>query len=233
MDSQRRTQVMEPSDLAACYRTLGLTNEATEQDIKSAYRQLARQYHPDVNPGDPTAEAHFKQVALAYQALLTAFQQRSQGHPPSGTSPSVSTSPAPTTPSAGASVPTAASTEVRFHIHNPEQRTPTSHSPQTSQLENEWKRRQLNQLQRLLQRGKWQQAIELAEDLAYRFKDDPEVQQGQGLAYHGWGRKLLDRKRYEQARVYLKKALQADPRNQKLWSEVERDYRRIERQLRL
>lgn len=51
------------------YAVLELSREAGEADIKSAYRKLARKYHPDVNPGDTTAEERFKEVAEAYEVL--------------------------------------------------------------------------------------------------------------------------------------------------------------------
>ena len=51
------------------YETLGVDRKASEKDIRSAYRRLARQYHPDVNSGDKRAEAKFKEVNEAYQVL--------------------------------------------------------------------------------------------------------------------------------------------------------------------
>lgn len=51
------------------YKTLGLNKTAKEADIKSAYRRLARKYHPDMNPGKPEAEEKFKEVNEAYQVL--------------------------------------------------------------------------------------------------------------------------------------------------------------------
>jgi len=51
------------------YQILGLPKTATEKEIKAAYRKLARQYHPDVNPGDKTAEDKFKNVGEAYEVL--------------------------------------------------------------------------------------------------------------------------------------------------------------------
>jgi molecular chaperone DnaJ len=51
------------------YDILGVNKGATDKDIKSAYRRLARKYHPDVNPGDKTAEAKFKEMNAAYEVL--------------------------------------------------------------------------------------------------------------------------------------------------------------------
>jgi DnaJ-class molecular chaperone len=51
------------------YKTLGVAKTATEKEIKQAFRKLARKLHPDVNPGDKTAEAKFKEVNEAYEVL--------------------------------------------------------------------------------------------------------------------------------------------------------------------
>jgi molecular chaperone DnaJ len=51
------------------YDLLGVKKDATDKDIKQAYRRLARKYHPDVNPGDKTAEAKFKEMNAAYEVL--------------------------------------------------------------------------------------------------------------------------------------------------------------------
>ncbi len=51
------------------YNTLGLTLEASEQDIKKAYRKLAMQYHPDRNGGNPESEKRIKEINEAYQIL--------------------------------------------------------------------------------------------------------------------------------------------------------------------
>lgn len=52
------------------YQILGVNKNASPEDIKKAYRKLARKYHPDVNPGDPTAEELFKEVSEAYHVLI-------------------------------------------------------------------------------------------------------------------------------------------------------------------
>jgi curved DNA-binding protein len=58
------------------YAVLGVAPDADEQTIKQAYRKLARQYHPDINPGDKEAEERFKEINEAYQALGDAERRR-------------------------------------------------------------------------------------------------------------------------------------------------------------
>lgn len=58
------------------FHVLGLERNANETDIKKAFRQLARKYHPDVNPGDKDAEAKFKEVSEAYEVLSDPDKRR-------------------------------------------------------------------------------------------------------------------------------------------------------------
>src|SRR4030067_1157795 len=51
------------------YRILGVERKATAAEIKRVYRKLARKFHPDLNPGDKTAEAKFKEIQEAYSVL--------------------------------------------------------------------------------------------------------------------------------------------------------------------
>ncbi|HEY0727970.1 MAG TPA: DnaJ domain-containing protein, partial [Pyrinomonadaceae bacterium] len=51
------------------YEVLGVKRDASDDDIKKAYRKLARKFHPDLNPGDKAAEEQFKQVQAAYDVL--------------------------------------------------------------------------------------------------------------------------------------------------------------------
>ena len=51
------------------YQVLGIARDATQRDVKGAYRRLAMKFHPDHNPENPAAEARFKQIQQAYQAL--------------------------------------------------------------------------------------------------------------------------------------------------------------------
>lgn len=58
------------------YQILGIERQATEKEIKRAYRQLARKYHPDVNPGDSQAEERFKEINEAYEVLSDPEKRR-------------------------------------------------------------------------------------------------------------------------------------------------------------
>ena len=51
------------------YEILGVSKNATADEIKKAYRKVAMQYHPDRNPGDKSAEENFKEAAEAYEVL--------------------------------------------------------------------------------------------------------------------------------------------------------------------
>src|SRR5436305_3127710 len=58
------------------YNTLGVKRNASEKEIKSAFRKLARKHHPDVNPNDKESEARFKEVSEAYEVLSDAEKRK-------------------------------------------------------------------------------------------------------------------------------------------------------------
>ncbi|HVQ58666.1 MAG TPA: molecular chaperone DnaJ [Solirubrobacterales bacterium] len=58
------------------YKTLGVSKKASDEEIKKAYRKLARQYHPDRNPDDPKAEEKFKEVSAAYDTLSDSEKRK-------------------------------------------------------------------------------------------------------------------------------------------------------------
>src|SRR6185369_16180721 len=75
------------------YEVLGVAKEATEADVKKASRRLARKLHPDVNPGDKSAQKKFQDVQEAYDVLRDAEKRRAYdrfGHAgrPTGFDPS-------------------------------------------------------------------------------------------------------------------------------------------------
>ena len=57
------------------YKALGVSEDASESDIKKAYRKLSRKYHPDLNPGDAAAEKKFKEISEAYDVLSDKKQR--------------------------------------------------------------------------------------------------------------------------------------------------------------
>jgi DnaJ-class molecular chaperone len=59
------------------YTVLGLDRNASEKEIKSAYRKLAKKYHPDLNQGNRQAEEKFKEVTEAYE-ILSDKEKRNQ-----------------------------------------------------------------------------------------------------------------------------------------------------------
>ena len=62
--------------MADYYDTLGVTRGASEKDIRSAFRKLARKHHPDVNDNDPASEEKFKEINEAYTVLSDADSRR-------------------------------------------------------------------------------------------------------------------------------------------------------------
>jgi DnaJ-class molecular chaperone len=63
-------------DFKDYYKTLGVAKTATEKEIKQAFRRLARKHHPDVNPGDKSAEARFKELTEANEVLSDPVKRR-------------------------------------------------------------------------------------------------------------------------------------------------------------
>ena len=81
------------------YATLGVSRSAKPEEIRKAYRRLARKYHPDVNPGNKAAEEKFKQLSEAYEILGDEKKRQvydqygfySDNIPPGGPPPGAST----------------------------------------------------------------------------------------------------------------------------------------------
>ncbi len=58
------------------YQVLGVSSEASEDEIKASYRKLAKKYHPDAHPGDQECEKHFKEISEAYSILSDSKKRK-------------------------------------------------------------------------------------------------------------------------------------------------------------
>ncbi|NJM70763.1 MAG: DnaJ domain-containing protein [Scytonema sp. RU_4_4] len=67
---------MAATDFKDYYATLGVSKTASQEEIKQAFRKLARKYHPDVNPNNKQAEARFKEVNEAYEVLSDSDKRK-------------------------------------------------------------------------------------------------------------------------------------------------------------
>ena len=66
--------------MATNYLTLGVSSDVTDTELKKAYRKLAMEFHPDKNPGNPEAEAKFKEVSEAYRILSDMQLRKDYDH---------------------------------------------------------------------------------------------------------------------------------------------------------
>lgn len=203
-------------NVADCYRVLELRSGASLDDIKVAYRRLARQFHPDMSAGDQRSQDKFIEITTAYKFLLNRMNGSEAAPWPSSPPPPAAKPAKPPRP------PSEKTRAVRKAVQ-------IQTDPSLSPLDNELKRTSYHQLQQLLKTQKFPRAIALVEGLARRLPQDLEVMQWQAIVYQQWGRQLVRERQPDKARLYLKKALQTDPHNRSLWAEVEKDFRSIER----
>lgn len=218
-------------NIADCYRLLGLRTGASYEEVKASYRRLARQLHPDVNPGNQQAKEQFIRVSEAYRFLLSvvsplgisdAVNQTSQSQPPDIAKPKVTITRKETS---------SEKPKVTVIRKESSKTSPIKSDPNLSFVDQQLKQASYEQLQQLLREKRFPRAIALIEGLAQRFPSDPEIRQWQAIVYQSWGRQLIHEKQFEKARLYLKKALRTDPHNRSLWGEVERDFHRLEQMI--
>ncbi|MBW3586872.1 MAG: DnaJ domain-containing protein [Cyanobacteria bacterium 0813] len=204
-------------DIADYYRQLGLRSGASLSQVKASYRQLARQYHPDVNPGNEQAKNKFIAITEAYKFLVNIA-------PPHVAESKVGNSTVPPT-----STPPERAVKAQPQAVNVARKEPPVQSNgDLSAVEQKLKQDAYFELQQLLKYQRFPRAIALIEGLAQRIPEDLEVRQWQAIAYQRWGRHLIGEKQVDKARIYLKKAVKTDPHNRALWAEVERDFRKLE-----
>ncbi len=200
-------------NLADCYRLLGLRTGASYEEIKSSYRRLARQFHPDASPGNQHHAEKFIQLTDAYRHLIDSVSPLI-----SSLKPTERQTRSPSPPAKQSQVP---STNLR-------QQPSIQKDPNASSTDHQLKEHSYLQLQQMLREQRFPRAIALVEGLAQRLPNDIEVRQWRAIAYQRWGRHLIDINQPDKARLYLNKALRTDPRNKALWFEVDRDIRRLD-----
>lgn len=229
-------------DIADCYRVLGLTSVASAKEVKSSYRRLARQWHPDVNPDNQHAHDMFIQVTEAYKVLLGVVPSATSASPSVHRTPTRSSSTSTSSPQT--QVPRS---QTQVPRSKPQARPQTQARPQAQArpqpeavsvpLKEEAPRpdpayqvklRAYDQLQGFLKMKRYPRAIALIEALSQKLPEDPEIKQWQAIIYQRWGRQLISDRKYNQARAYLKKAFNTDPQNKSLLTEIERDLKAIQ-----
>jgi hypothetical protein len=208
--------------LSECYRLLGVPRNATLDDIKVAYRRLARKYHPDVNQNDPATTDKFRLVQEAYKMLKDSDKQdlskdlftknkatepvRSQSAPPP---PVANPQPHP---------------KIKIEVKQVSNRV----DPINSDPELRLKLDMLRRVQELLKQKKYVVAIAVVEGMSERFPNSPEVIHWQAVTYHRWGSELILTGKLREAEIYLNKSLNTDPKNRELIFEVKRDLERVQ-----
>lgn len=202
--------------LAHHYRILGLRTGASFEDVKLAYRNLARLYHPDTNPGDQLAKEKFIQVTQSYQALASALPQSAVR-----TATSVKTSPQPNAaPAANRPAP----------AQRPTAPSPTpqvNQPPGGSHADQDLKQSSFQQLQELFLNQRYPRAVALVEGLAHRFPNDPEIRQWHAIAYYRWGHDAINQGNLKKAEACLKKSARLDPLNRSLQQSLQQEWQRL------
>lgn len=188
------------TNLDKYYQLLGICRGSSLDELKAAYRSLARKLHPDLNPGDTDAHQRFIVLNQAYKLLVGVTAPNEQHHPTSTHQSNTRVEPRPPQPAT---------------------------SSKTTQNEEELKWQLYYELQSLLKQRQFLKAIVLIEGLAHHSPQDTQVCQWQGIIYSQYGHQLIQRREFDKARSYLKKAIRVDPHNRQLWQEVDRAFNRI------
>jgi curved DNA-binding protein CbpA len=219
------------------YRILGLRTGADFEAVKLAYRNLARLYHPDVNPGDHLAKEKFVQITQAYQAIVddlpagvSKVSSRPTAPPEAAT---VTAKPAPSKPPASsrrASPRSASPPSAKIgtsQAHQPPAQPPMQPSPGGSETDQDLKQNSFRQLQELFRSQRYPRAVALVEGLAHRFPNDPEIRQWHAITYYRWGQMAISDGNLTKASACLKKAARLDPLNLSLQQSLQQEWQRL------
>lgn len=236
------------------YRILGLRTGADFEAVKLAYRNLARLYHPDVNPGDHLAKEKFVQITQAYQAIadaLPAGMSKASRRTTTTTdataskpAPQAAKAPPPPTQSSvsgrGVSARSAAprpattnsATQNSANQNSANQKgttpsPPIQQPPGGSEADQDLKQKSFVQLQSFLQNQRYPRAVALVEGLAHRFPNDPEIRQWHAITYYRWGQAVIGDGNFTKASACLKKAGRLDPLNRSLQQSLQQEWQRL------
>lgn len=216
--------------LSECYRLLGVPRNATLDDIKVAYRRLARKYHPDVNQNDPAATDKFRLVQEAY-TMLKNVDKADLSKEIFTKNTSTKTTPTKTTersPSVSAPTPPSKVPQPQSKIKIEVKQVNNQVDPINSDPELKLKLDMLRRVQDLLKQKKYVVAIAVVEGMSERFPNSPEVIHWKAVTYHRWSNELILVGKLREAEIYLNKALNTDPKNRELTFEVRRDLERVQ-----
>jgi tetratricopeptide (TPR) repeat protein len=119
----------------------------------------------------------------------------------------------------------------RMATFSPPARAAAPPVPTLSKQEADLKWGSYQKLQELLQQRELPRAVALVDALYHRLGTDTDVRQWQGIVYYFFGQHLIDRCQVDKAKIYLKKALKADPQNPQLSAQVNSEYQRIEQMM--
>jgi tetratricopeptide (TPR) repeat protein len=194
--------------LEKSYALFGLNPSASVAEIKTIYRQMAKEIHPDLNPHDPTARDRFYTLTQAYQLLLSA----------SSVSEHVDAD--------------ANSGEDDRDCWRRRQAVRVSYvvDPPLCSQDLQLKQEVFESLEKLIRQDNFEKAVSVIDLLARVVPDRPEILKKQSEIYFKYAQDLVSRRtQLTLARTYLKASLKIDPHNQQRWQAVDRQFNRIER----
>lgn len=213
--------------LSECYRLLGVPRNATLDDIKVAYRRLARKYHPDVNQNDPTTTDKFRLVQEAYKTLKDS-DKGALGNEIFAKNKVVDVADNGRSPVSPHNPPPKKQSQPHRNIKIEVKQVNHQVDPINSDPELKLKLDMLRRVQDLLKQKKYIVAIAVVEGMSERFPNSSEVIHWKAVTYHRWSSELILVGKLREAEIYLNKALNTDPKNRELIFEVKRDLERVQ-----
>jgi tetratricopeptide (TPR) repeat protein len=190
------------------YDLFGLNSSASIDEIKTTYRQLAKEIHPDLHPNDPNARERFATLNQAYQILLAAVRSTADNH-------QLDPDRHPDLQSKDTSV------RVNYTVEPPL-------TPEDLQLKQEI----FASLEKSIRQGDFKQAVATIDLLVRVIPDRTDILKKQSEIYFQYAQDLVkQRRQLNLARTYLKESLKIDPHDRQRWQAVNREFNRIERLL--